>query len=97
MRSNSKMRQEFEVVAKKLGWSAERFDDGTYMSVGADDGWQVWQARDALAQQENKTLRVALQNLMDALEPELTGAPKNVPKSAWAAQWARAAEVLKEQ
>lgn len=31
-----------------------------------------------------------LADLMKALEPELTGPPKNVPKSSWAEQWDRA-------
>jgi hypothetical protein len=37
-------REVFHVVAKRLGWSIERYEDGTYMSVSADDGWQLWQA-----------------------------------------------------
>ena len=37
-------REGFHVVAKRLGWSIERYEDGTYMSVSADDAWQVWQA-----------------------------------------------------
>ena len=35
-----------------------------------------------------------LRDLLRVLEPELTGQPKNVPKSSWAVQWDAAEQVL---
>lgn len=40
----AKSRKAFHVEAERLGWSIERYEDGTYMDGCTDDGWQLWQA-----------------------------------------------------
>jgi hypothetical protein len=38
----------------------------------------------------------ALEALMKAVTPELTGSTKNVPKSIWASQWDKAEEICRK-
>jgi len=40
--------------------------------------------------------RAALKNLMKAVTPELTGVPKNVPKSSWGDEWDAAEAALSQ-
>jgi len=44
---------------------------------------------------ERDELVETLKALMVALTPELTGAPKNIPKSRWAGQWDAAEMAIK--
>jgi len=49
----------------------------------------------AASEQRVKEMREALRELMEVVAAELTGAPKNVPKSSWAEQWDKAEAALK--
>lgn len=54
----------------------------------AQETWNAaWQACGASQQAEIDAVVGEFAKLMNALEPELKGPPKNVPKSSWAAQW----------
>lgn len=48
------------------------------------------------AEKLNKELLAALKELLRAVTPELTGPPKNIPKSAWATQWDKAEAAIKK-
>ena len=67
-----------------------------------DCGQNLWLPADATerlleAYSVVRAQKAALKNLMDAITPELTGMPKNVPKSSWAEAWEAACAALREQ
>lgn len=61
------IREQYHIAAKRIGWSIERFDDGTYQTVTSDDGWQLWQEAQSVmfTAEQIKAGLVAVQELFE--------------------------------